>query len=155
MKPNYIIIPLAVVAVSVIGGMFTSVGIDSGWYGSIVKPDWTPPGSVIGSVWTVIFMLTAGSALIVWNKGKCDSRITYAMIAYAVNGILNLGWSYVFFVSHRLDLAVFEAAFLAVSVVVIMALVWGRSRLAALMLLPYFGWVSFATYLTYTIWRLN
>jgi len=155
MKPNYILIPLAVVAVSVIGSMFTSAGIGSGWYEMIARPDWTPPGSVIGAVWTTIFVLTAVSALLVWNAKGRDRRIRSAMVAYAVNGILNVAWSYIFFVRHWLGFAAFEAGLLGVSVVVIMALIWKRSRSAALLLAPYACWASFATFLTFMIWRMN
>lgn len=155
MKLNYLIIPLAVLAVSVIGSMFTGVGIGSGWYSTIAKPEWTPPGSVIGTVWTTIFVLTAASALIAWNKAKPDARARNAMIAYGVNGGLNLAWSYIFFARHWLGLAVFEAGLLGLSVVVIMVLVWKRSRVAALLLIPYAVWVSFATFLNYIIWRMN
>jgi len=155
MKSNYVIIPLAVVAVSVIGSSFTGTGIDAGWYVSIAKPDWTPPGAVIGAVWTTIFVLTATSALIVWNKNAPDRRTRYAMATYAINGILNIAWSYIFFVRHWLAFATIESGLLGVSVIVIMALVWKRSRVAVLLLAPYVGWVAFATFLTYLIWRMN
>ena len=155
MKPNYILIPLAVIVVSVVGSMFTGFGIDTGWYAAIAKPDWTPPGAVIGAVWTTIFVLTAASALIVWNKGAPSRRTRYALVAYAVNGVLNVAWSYIFFVRHWFAFATIEAGLLSISVIVIMALVWKRSRVGALLLVPYAGWVAFATFLTGVIWRMN
>ncbi len=155
MRWNYILIPASVVAVAVIGSAFTGIGIDSGWYDTIARPGWTPPGSVIGAVWTVIFLLSAASVLIVWNKAEPDRRTRTAMVAFAVNGVLNIAWSYIFFVRHWLGLAALEAGLLGISVVIIMILIWNRSRAAALLLLPYAGWVSFATFLNFIIWRLN
>ena len=65
MKLNYIIIPLIAFLTATIGSFFTGTGMD--WYETINLPEWTPPGYIIGIVWTIIFVLTAVSALFVWK----------------------------------------------------------------------------------------
>lgn len=153
MKLNYIIIPLLVVAVSVTGSYFTSGGME--WYATISLPSWTPPGSVIGAVWTFIFILTAISIIIVWNKSERDDRFYFILTLFIVNGILNIGWSFIFFGMHWIAVAFFEAVLLGLTVLALIILIKPVNRLASLLLLPYFLWVSFASYLTYTIWQMN
>lgn len=152
-RPNHIVIPVIAIFTSYAGGAITMAGME--WYRGITLPPWTPPGSVIGAVWAIIFTLSAVSALIVWNTSARDDRFYRIFGVFAVNVNLNVGWSLLFFGLHMMGAAIFEAAALAGSVVVLIVLIWPVSRLAALLLVPYAGWVSFATYLTYVIWRLN
>jgi benzodiazapine receptor len=154
-KPSYIIIPLITVLVSVIGSSFTSSGIGSGWYASIAKPAWTPPGSVIGAVWTTIFILTTISAILVWRKAKRDSRFWWIIGLFIANALLNIFWSFLFFGRAMIGPAVWEAALLDATVIALVILIWRTSRIASLLLVPYAAWVAFATYLTYSVWRLN
>jgi tryptophan-rich sensory protein len=153
MKPNYVIIPLITIAVAVVGSFITSGGM--AWYRSITLPSWTPPGSVIGTVWTVLFILATISALIVWNGAPHDARLRWIIAIFLLNAVLNIGWSLLFFGAHQMGAAVWEAGVLGLTVVALVIFIWPLSTLAALLLVPYAGWVAFATYLTYSVWRLN
>jgi len=153
MKLNYIIIPLIVFLVAFAGSLITSGGMD--WYKTINLPVWTPQGSVIGAVWTTIFILSAISALIVWNKFPRGRSFSWIFIIFGINALLNIFWSYLFFDKHLLDFAFWEAGFLFISVVLLIILIRPVSRLAAILLYPYAIWGAFATYLTYTVWMLN
>lgn len=160
MRLNYIIIPLVTIAVSVIGSLFTNVGLRD-WYKQIEKPSITPPGQVIGMVWTVIFLLTMTSALIAWNSHRPwgaiprDNRFWWIMGLFLANGFLNVFWSYLFFTKHLIYISMFDELFLELTVIALIALIWKISPLASLLLLPYAGWVIFATWLTYSVWKLN
>jgi benzodiazapine receptor len=153
MKLNYFIIPLIVFLVAFTGSLITSGGMD--WYKTINLPAWTPPGSVIGIAWTIIFILSAISALIVWNRFPRGRRFSWIFIIFGINALLNIFWSYLFFGKHLLNFALWEAGFLFVSVVLLVILIRPVSRLAAILLYPYAIWGAFATYLTYTVWMLN
>ena len=153
MKPNYLLIPLATIITALGGSWITSAGMS--WYRQIHLPAWTPAGSLIGAVWTILFVLATISALLIYNlipKGKKRRQI---MWAFLINAILNACWSALFFGWHSLTLAIIEAAVLALSVLALIILTWPRSKAAAVMLMPYFAWVCFATYLTYSVWSLN
>ncbi|MFW6282568.1 MAG: TspO/MBR family protein [Minisyncoccales bacterium] len=154
LKINYLLIPIITVLVSYTGSIFTSMGISSGWYDLINKPTWTPPGSVIGIVWTIIFILSTISALIVWNKIERNKRFWRIILLFLINAALNVFWSFLFFAQNLIGLAVLEAALLAISVYILIYLIWPRSKLAAVLLIPYALWVSFATFLNYSIWVL-
>ncbi len=153
MKLNYIIIPLVVLAVARTGGIFTSSGME--WYRTIVIPSWTPPGAVIGIVWTVLFVLAAASILLLWNTVDHTNRFWWIIGLFVLNAVLNVLWSFLFFNQHLIGIAIIEAFVLGCSVVALMILIYPITSIAAWMLAPYAGWVFFATYLTYSIWKLN
>jgi translocator protein len=152
-KPNFLVIPALIAAVSWLGSLITSANMD--WYRQISKPAWTPPGSVIGTVWTIIFILTAISIIIVWNNHRDKKEFKLIIFFFALNLLLNIGWSAIFFGAHLIGLAFFEALILDATVLVLILLIWKHSKTAALLLAPYFLWVAFASYLTYTIWMMN
>lgn len=153
MKPNYFIIPLIVLITAILGNWLTGGGMD--WYKTIRLPSWTPPGSMIGIVWTIIFILSTASALIFYNLAERGNRFIWIIFICLLNAILNISWSYLFFRQHLIGPAVIEAALLDLSVIALIILIWPISRLASLLLLPYAGWAAFATYLTYIVWSLN
>lgn len=153
MKLNYIVIPLITFLTALSGSLLTSGGMK--WYKSIKLPSWTPAGSVIGAVWTILFILAAICALIVWNKFPHDGRWQLIVAIFILNAILNVFWSFLFFNQHWLGVAAFESAALGLSVLALVILIWPGSVLAASLLIPYAAWVGFATFLTYTVWTLN
>ena len=150
----YFLSPLFYISVALAGRAFTAQGIDL-WYQAIAKPSYTPPGSVIGTMWTVIYILTAVSLIMFTKHAKGKSGFWPIIGLYIVNGIVNAAWSYLFFTKHLLGLAVIDAGLIAITVLIIIIWSWHYSRLAAALLMPYFGWVSFATYLTYVIFKMN
>jgi len=154
MKLNYLLIPLVTLAVAVGGSVLTSAGV-SGWYKTIKLPAWTPPGSVIGLVWTAIFALTAAAAFLVWNGSGAKPRLGLIAVVFLLNAALNVLWSLLFFRLHFMFAAGWEAALLDLTVIALIVLCWPISRLAAVLLMPYAGWAAFATYLTFTVWNLN
>lgn len=152
MKPNYLIIPGVVLVTAWAGSWVTAAGM--AWYRGINLPAFTPAGNVIGAVWTGLFILAAWSALLVFNKLSPAARRPI-MVEFFINALLNVLWTFLFFGLHLLTASVFEAVLLALSVLLLILMIYPRLRLAAWLLAPYFAWVSFATYLTWSIARLN
>lgn len=152
-KMHFVFIPLAVFAVAILGNWLTRGGMD--WYETISLPAFTPPGSIIGAVWTTIFVLTAISAIIFWGKASRGRRFSWTVVFFILNGLINIFWSFLFFNRHLLGAAVFEAGVLDLSVIALIILIWPVSRLASILLMPYVAWTTFATYLTYVVWSLN
>lgn len=153
MKIADVLIILGVIAVSVIGSAVTSSGLE--WYETINLPNFTPPGSVIGTVWTVLFILVAIAAIHAWRRIPKGRERQDFFAALIVNGILNVGWSVVFFGAHLIGFAIVEALLLAASVCLLLYYAWKYDRLAFVLFVPYLAWVIFATYLTFEIWRVN
>jgi tryptophan-rich sensory protein len=155
LKPNYFTIPLITIMVAWLGGNFTTAGIESGWYENLAKPAWTPSGSFIGGVWTVIFILATISAIIVWNQLKDSKNFSKIITLFLVNAFLNFSWSFLFFGSGLIATSAIWAGMIAVSVGLLIYYIWPESKIASWLLAPYLGWVCFATYLNFIIWQLN
>jgi len=152
-KANYILIPLVVIGIAVAGSWLTDLGMD--WYETLELPGYTPSGGLIGAVWTIIFILGVISALLFVNKSARDRHFRRVVWVLCFNGLLNVFWSYLFFVEHWFSMAILEMMLLNLTTIFLIFLMRKVSRLASGLLVPYFLWVSFATYLAYQIWQLN
>jgi tryptophan-rich sensory protein len=154
MRSYYIIIPLFYAGIAIIGRIFTAEGVTS-WYPNILKPSYTPQGSIIGAIWTVIYILTAISLIVFIKKAGGRSVFLPAVGMFILNGLFNASWSYIFFTKHLLRLAFIDALLIWITVLILILLTWPIARLSSILLFPYFLWTSFATFLTYEIYRLN
>ncbi len=151
----YTVISALVFAVAFMGSWFTSQGIATGWYDSIGKPAWIPQGPVFGFAWTLIFILCAVSIISFWKNRFRISSWGAILALFILNGILNVGWTALFFFTHWLGAAVFDAVLLEITVLAAMALLWHKERVAAYLLIPYAAWVLFAIYLNLNVFLLN
>jgi benzodiazapine receptor len=152
-KLNYFFIPLVTLAVAFAGSWVTTQGM--GWYAALRLPSWTPSGGSIGLVWTIIFILSTASALIVWNAATRPKKFSWIAGLFAANAFLNYFWSQLFFGWHHIGLSIAEMIVLEITVLALAVLIWPRSRLASLLLWPYAGWVLFATYLALSVFFIN
>jgi tryptophan-rich sensory protein len=154
LKLNYLVIPLGILLVSVLGSSVTGGNMD--WYKTLNLPSIAPPGGFIGTVWTVIFILSAISLVLFWNKEK-NKKIKQSIAGlFILNGLLNIFWSVVFFGWHLLGWAIVEMIVLnLLNLIIIIGLWRNKHKVASVLLWPYFAWVSFATYLAYSIWSIN
>lgn len=143
---------IAAVVVALAGGLATRT---DAWYRRLRVPAWKPPDWAFGPVWAVIFSLTATAGVLAWTGDPEPAARGVLLAAYAVNGLLNVAWSVLFFRFRRPDWALAEVAALWLSIAVLV-LVTGRvSTTAGLLNLPYLAWVSVATCLNLRIVRLN
>ncbi len=150
---SYLVIPLIAALTASLGRWLTAGGME--WYRTLRLPEYTPSGAVIGSVWTVIYILTALSAVLVWNGAPRTPRFTAVFAMFGLNAVLNAAWSLLFFRLHWIGTAGVEAVILGLTVVVLMGMIRPVSRVVALLLAPYALWTVFATWLTFEIYRLN
>jgi tryptophan-rich sensory protein len=149
--PALVVSLLAVALVATLGGLASADAASD--YGKLAQPDWAPPSFLFGPVWTVLYVIMAIAAWLIW---RADPRWSNpAIIAYGVQLVLNLIWSPLFFGFGWRGLALVDILLLDVAVAVTIALFWKAHRAAAAMLIPYFGWVLFATALNYAVWSLN
>jgi tryptophan-rich sensory protein len=137
---------LAVAATAVIGMIFTDT---TGWYQE-VKPAITPPNIVFPIVWTILFALLALSMYFsISNANKKDQKILINL--FAINLILNVLWSVLFFGMHNPLASFVELGLLLLSILALIRTTWKISPLSSWLLLPYAIWVSFAGFLNYVI----
>jgi tryptophan-rich sensory protein len=135
-----------------IGGGLTELGP---WYFSLKHPEWKPPDPYFGVIWTIIFTLCAISGALAWQSAKNAMEQKRIIFLFAANALLNILWSAIYFKLQRPDWAVFEVAFLWLSILFLVMGLWRISRKAALLLIPYWVWVSIATVLNVETVKLN
>jgi tryptophan-rich sensory protein len=124
-------------------------GADTGW---IDRPWFYPPEILFPIVWTLLFTLMGAALFIVWRHGTDQRSVQVALSIFAIQFALNLGWTPVFFGLQRADLGLVVILLLWVTIVATIVLFSRVSRIAATLLVPYLGWVSFAVVLNYAIY---
>jgi benzodiazapine receptor len=121
------------------------------WYAGLAKPSWTPPSWVFGPVWSVLYLMIAVAGWLIWQApGAIAARVSW-VAQLALNG----AWSPMMFGLHRIDLALAVIVVLWIAIATLIAVSWRPARWAAILLVPYLAWVSYATALNLAIWRLN
>jgi benzodiazapine receptor len=151
---KWIVLGLLIVlclAVGMLGGLSSTTAIE-GWYRTIAKPTWTPPDYVFGPVWTLLYIMMAVAAWLVWQTGE---QVRPALILFFIQLALNLLWTLLFFAARSPGLALIEVAFLWLGVLLTMMAFFARSRAAGWLFVPYLAWVSFAAVLNAAIWMMN
>lgn len=137
---------------AIVGGTITV--LDS-WYHSLEQPGWAPPDYMFGVIWTAIFAMIAVSGVLAWEKAPTRRETEISLGLFALNGFLNLGWSFIFFRMHRPDIALYELVGLWLSILVLIVFCGRFSRWSALLLVPYLIWVAIAGVLNYQVVQLN
>ena len=124
------------------------------FYGQLVQPAWAPPAWLFGPVWSVLYLLMAVAAWLVWRKHGFQ-RASTALSLFVCQLFANALWTWLFFGMNRGALSLAEIAVLWLLIVTTIAAFWPLQRAAALMLAPYLAWVSFASCLNWSIVHLN
>jgi translocator protein len=124
------------------------------FYLQLVRPTWGPPAGVFGPVWSVLYVLMATAAWLVWRE-RGEPLSVPGLALFVAQLVFNGLWSWLFFAWHRGALAFADVIVLAVLIAVTVAVFWRIRRLAAVLLMPYLAWVSFAGALTWSVWRNN
>jgi tryptophan-rich sensory protein len=162
-KGNFLKLVAAIVVselAGVIGSLFTTPAIFSGWYADLGKPAFNPPSWVFAPVWTMLFALMGIAAWLVWIKmdsrfRENDRRIKIALWIFGGQLALNALWSIIFFGLKSPAWAFIEIIILWLAILAAIIAFAKISKTAAWFLVPYILWVSFAGYLNFSIWQLS
>lgn len=136
-----------------IGSFFTKNSVST-WYTTINKPSFNPPSWVFAPVWTVLYVLMGIAGYLIWNQSDLPAA-KIALSLYVVQLVLNTLWSILFFGIKNPGVAFFEIIILLILIIGTTVLFWRINPWAGALMIPYIMWVSFASYLNYTIWQLN
>ena len=140
--------------VGFLSGFATQSSIND-WYITLNKPSFNPPNWIFAPVWTILYILMGVAAGIVWSKGFYHKWVKTALYHFIFQLIFNAAWSISFFGMRNPAYAMIIIVILLI--LIILTIKWFRivDRMAALLLVPYLLWVSFASILNYSIWQLN
>jgi len=138
---------LLIVAVSAgLASYFTFLGLKSSKYINSIKPSWFPPKVLFGIVWTILYLMYSYS----WYKAPDELNWLFIL-----NMVLNVLWCYLFFAIGKWEYALL-ALFALDGVLLTQVITFYKyDTLASTLLIPYFLWSSFATFLNYTMIKLN
>lgn len=144
---------LVCLGVGAICASFTATAVDV-WYPTLHKPSWTPPPAVFGPVWTVLYVLMAIAAWLVWRR-RSVADTADALYLFTAQLAFNLAWSAFFFGLRSPGAALVEIVLLWGLVLVTLVSFWRIRPLAGALLLPYLLWVTYGVALNFAIWQMN
>jgi len=131
-------------------GRITAANRD--WADHLIQPSFRPPSWIFAPMWTLLYIMIGFSAWRIYTEGKFDG---VRLAAYVIQLAFNFMWTPIYFGWHQLFLGLIDIVFMWISIVVSMAVFMRVDKVAALLLIPYLMWVSFATILNGAYWWLN
>lgn len=127
---------------------------NSVWFNSLAKPALNPPAKIFSPVWAVLYAMIFLSLFIFIRTSSVSSK-TKGYIYFALQLLLNVIWSPVFFLMKNIGLALIIIILLDLFVLMTIRNFYRISKTAAMLLVPYFLWIIFATYLNVSYFVLN
>ena len=126
------------------------------WYPTLIKPIFNPPNWIFMPMWTLLYILMAVAAGLVWDKIKEQNEaVKKALAFFLIQLTLNAIWSYLFFGLKNPMLALIEIALLWLMIYETYLKFIKINKIAGYLLIPYLAWVAFAGILNANIWWLN
>ena len=143
-----------IVLLGFVSGRMAQSGPDNPWFAALVKPDIYPPPAAFGIVWTILYILMGlATAMIVTARGAPGRGL--ALGVFAIQLLLNLAWSPLFFGMQQITYALYLLLAIDVAVLATLVLFWRVRPRAGALLLPYMAWVLFATVLNWQFLEAN
>lgn len=151
---KFIISIIVCQSAGIFGSLFSFEAVPD-WYSTLTKPDFAPPNWIFAPTWIILYFLMGMSLYLVWkNKIKSKERKNF-FIMFGIQLFLNAIWSFFFFGLKSPLFGLIDILFLDIFVIITM--IYSRSvlKLATILLIPYLGWIIFATIINYKIVILN
>jgi len=124
------------------------------FYMALEQPAWAPPAWLFGPAWGVLYTLMGIAAWLVWRQNSfTGAKLAFGLFFAQIS--VNALWTWLFFVWQLGGIATAEIVVLLVLIAATGVVFYRYSKVAALLLVPYFAWVSFASVLSYTLWQTN
>lgn len=125
----------------------------SNWYQTLVKPSGTPPNWVFPVVWTILYTMIGFAWWLVWIAPGHDKRLAFSL--FALQLFLNFLWSWLFFYLENPLLGMLDIVMLWLAIIATIIAFKRHSPVAAVLLIPYLLWVTYAARLNFLIWLNN
>lgn len=152
--PRFLVAVVPVVAVAVSASLITQLNIPT-WYAGLQKPGFTPPNWAFPIAWTLLYAMMAYAFWRILALSENRPGRSTAIVAFFTQLVLNGLWSFAFFGGQSPIAGLVVIVALIVAIIATIRAFWRLDRTAGLLLVPYIAWVSYATLLNGTIWRLN
>jgi len=148
---TFILFFIITFSASVIGGLVT-INFKEPWYSLLNKPNFNPPDWIFAPVWTILYLMMT---IAIWNFWHSKNRDMNTIYIYFIHLIFNTTWSIVFFVFHKIVLALIVLLLLIGSIITLLFRFKRTSMLSFYMMIPYLLWCCFALLLNLNLIILN
>lgn len=140
-------------AAGTIGSLFTSSSIPT-WYATLNKPAFNPPNWIFAPVWIFLYILMGISFYLIWIKSDVPN-FGFLLSVFLFQLVLNVFWTIIFFGLKSPLYAFIEIIILWIMILICIISFYPVSKAASILLIPYILWVSLASILNFSLWRLN
>ena len=148
---SFILFTLATYSASAIGG-FATITFKEPWYSLLIKPSFNPPDWIFAPVWTTLYLMMTIAIWIFWHSKNRDMKTVYI---YLIHLIFNTTWSVVFFVLHKMILALLILIILILLIINLIIRFKRVNLLSYYLMIPYLLWCLFALLLNVSLIILN
>ena len=148
---SFILFALITYSASVIGSIAT-IEFKEPWYSLLNKPTFNPPSWIFAPVWTTLYLMMT---IAVWNFWHSKNRDMNTIYIYFIHLIFNTTWSIVFFVFHKIILALIVLIILIFLITVLLFRFRRVNMVSFYMMIPYLLWCCFALILNLNLILLN
>jgi len=148
---SFILFILATYSASAIGG-FATITFKEPWYSLLIKPSFNPPDWIFAPVWTTLYLMMTIAIWSFWHSKNRDMNTVYI---YIIHLIFNTTWSIVFFVFHKITLALIVLVILILLIIILIVRFKRFNLLSYYLMIPYLLWCLFALVLNIYLIILN
>ena len=148
---SFLLFAIITYSASVIGGIAT-IGFKEPWYSLLIKPSYNPPSWIFAPVWTTLYLMMTIAIWSFWHSKKRDIDTIYI---YIVHLIFNTTWSIVFFVFHKIILALIVLVILILLIIILIIRFKRVNLYSYYLMIPYLLWCFFALLLNVSLIILN
>ena len=148
---SFLLFALVTYSASAISGMVT-IGFKEPWYSLLIKPTYNPPSWVFAPVWTTLYLMMTIAVWSFWHSKNKDVNTVYI---YFIHLIFNTTWSVVFFVFHKIFLALVVLIILILLIVILMIRFRRVNMISYYLMIPYLLWCFYALVLNVSLLVLN
>jgi tryptophan-rich sensory protein len=125
-----------------------------GWYQSLQKPSWQPPGYLFGIIWPYNFVIIGVALYRIASQAR-PLLVALALSLFAASVFFALRWSYLFYFEHDFSAATQSLLTTTIFTLPILAIIFSVSWKVALAFVPYQIWIGIATALNYEYGKIN
>jgi translocator protein len=148
---SFILFALITYSASAIGGMAT-IGFKEPWYSLLIKPPYNPPDWIFAPIWTTLYLMMTIAIWVFWHSKNKNFDTVYI---YFIHLIFNTTWSVVFFVFHKILLALITLIILILLIIILIFRFKRVNIVSYYLMIPYLLWCCYALILNTSLLILN
>ena len=148
---SFLLFVIITYSASLIGGLAT-INFKEPWYSMLVIPSYNPPDWVFAPVWTTLYLFMT---IAIWKFWHSKNRDIDTIYIYIVHLIFNTTWSIVFFVFHKIFLALLILIILIALIIILMQRFNKINLISYYLMIPYLLWCFYALILNLSLFILN